>query len=136
MINYSTKQQKVILARLARNQAECVSAQQLADELRADGERIGVATVYRQLEKLERGGFVHKALTEEGAFYRYCPEQDASACFLLKCERCGRIVHADCEQLSPLYRHLEEEHHFTINPRRTMLYGLCQNCAEAPLDAG
>ena len=51
-------------------------------------------------------------------------------CFLLKCERCGRILHLDCAQLSPLYRHIREEHHFIINPRKTLLYGLCETCAK------
>lgn len=131
MASYCTKQQKAVHERLSAHRDACVSAQRLADELRAQGEGVGVATVYRQLEKLERLGCVHKALTEEGAFYRYCPAGEAGDCFLLKCERCGRIEHVDCERLAPLYRHLELEHHFSINPRRTMLYGVCERCAGA-----
>jgi len=129
---YVTRQQQAVLACIEAHREESVSAQTLADELRARGERVGLATVYRQLEKLSHGGCVHKVVTEEGAFYRYCPRAGVgSACFLLKCERCGRIEHVDCERLAPLYRHLEEEHHFRIDPRRTMLYGVCAVCREA-----
>jgi Fur family ferric uptake transcriptional regulator len=32
--------------------------------------------------------------------------------------------------LEELYRHLESEHHFRIDPRRTVLTGLCQTCAQ------
>ena len=46
----------------------------------------------------------------------------------LRCEGCGRIVHLDCTHLRHLYDHLEAEHHFRIDPRRTILTGLCQTC--------
>ena len=49
--------------------------------------------------------------------------------FLLRCERCGHVVHLDCGHLHALYEHLEAEHHFRIDPRRTILTGLCQACA-------
>lgn len=130
-MTYITKQQKAVLACIEAHDEACVSALSLADELRAQGVQVGLATVYRQLEKLEKQGHIHKVLTEEGAFYRYCPQDESGECFLLKCERCGRIEHVDCGQLAPLYRHLESEHHFRINPRRTMLYGVCARCAEA-----
>ena len=100
------------------------------DALREQGEHIGIATVYRQLEKLERQGSVHKVTTDEGAYYQFCTHGCASDCCLFKCERCGRIVHLDCHQLSPLYEHLEREHGFSINPRKTMFYGLCRECQE------
>ena len=130
-MTYTTRQQKAVLAHIEAHRDACVSAQTLADELRAEGERVGVATVYRQLDKLERRGSVHKAVTEEGAFYRFCSAGTHGGCFLIKCERCGRIEHIDCERLSPLYRHLEEEHGFAVDPRRTMLYGVCAACREA-----
>jgi len=130
-LSYITKQQRSVLARMEAHREDCVSAQELAEELRAEGEQIGVATVYRQLDKLERRGSVHKALTEDGAFYQFCPGGERGDCFLLKCERCGRIAHVDCERFAPLYRHLEEEHGFQVDPRRTMLFGVCAACREA-----
>lgn len=131
MASYSTKQQKAVLECIMSHSAQAVTAAQLADELRLRGERVGIATVYRQLEKLSQRGSVHKIVTDEGACYRYCPGCEERSCFLIKCERCGAIAHVDCEQLVPLYRHLEREHHFSIDPQRTMFYGLCAPCREA-----
>jgi Fur family ferric uptake transcriptional regulator len=91
---------------------------------------VGLATIYRQLEKLEEAGRIHRVPTEEGALYQYCPHPADGGCFLLRCEDCGRIVHLDCSHLEELYRHLESEHHFRIDPRRTVLTGLCQTCAQ------
>lgn len=130
MAGYSTKQQKAVLGCIEAHRGECVSANALLDELRRGGEHVGLATVYRQLEKLERQGHIHKAVTEEGAFYRYCEHEENGDCFLLKCEKCGRIEHMDCERLAPLYAHLSREHGFAVDPRRTMLYGVCARCQE------
>ena len=70
-------------------------------------------------------------ITDQGARYRYCSGPHSGRdCILLKCERCGRIEHLDCSHLGELYSHLLSEHHFVINPRRTLFYGLCQACAE------
>lgn len=127
---YSTKQQQAVLRCLESRESEALSAQELAEELRREGFSVGLATIYRQLERLEEAGVVHKVNTESGAFYLYCSHGEGRRdCFLLKCQRCGRIRHLDCDHLKDLYEHLETAHHFRINPRRTLFTGLCEECA-------
>lgn len=128
---YHTKQQQAILDCLARRGGAVLSAAALSEELRSQGSPVGLATIYRQLERLEGQGLVHKVSTEEGACYRYCDGGERKRdCFLLRCESCGRVLHADCGQLAALYEHLEQAHHFTIDPRKTVLSGLCDSCTE------
>lgn len=127
---YSTKQQQAVLRCLESRESEALSAQELAKELRREGFSVGLATIYRQLERLEEAGVVHKVNTESGAFYLYCSHGEGRRdCFLLKCQRCGRIRHLDCDHLKDLYEHLETAHHFRIDPRRTLFTGLCEECA-------
>ena len=127
---YSTKQQQAVLRCLESRESEALSAQELAEELRREGFSVGLATIYRQLERLEEAGVVHKVNTESGAFYLYCSHGEGRReCFLLKCQRCGRIRHLDCDHLKDLYEHLETAHHFRIDPRRTLFTGLCEECA-------
>ena len=38
----------------------CLSAQEIFDRLRAEGRRVGTASVYRTLEQLTRDGFVQR----------------------------------------------------------------------------
>lgn len=126
---YQTKQYQAVLRCLEQRSGEALTAADLAEELRTSGSPVGLATIYRQLEKLEQAGRIHKVATEEGAFYQYCPHPpEDHDCFLLRCEDCGRIVHLDCSHLRGLYDHLEAEHHFRIDPRRTVLTGLCGVC--------
>ena len=132
MSSYTTKQRQAVLRCLELHSSQSLTAAALAEELRRSGTPVGLATVYRQLERLEQDSCVHKVNTEEGAFYQFCPLGGGSHgdCFLLRCASCGRIVHLDCTHLQALCGHLEAEHHFQVDPRRTVLTGLCQACAE------
>ncbi len=128
---YTTKQQQAVLRCLEQRRGESLTAADLAEDLRLAGCPVGLATIYRQLEKLEAAGRVHKINTEEGALYQFCglDGQGHRDCFLLKCSRCGRIRHLDCSHLQSLYDHLEQEHHFRIDPRGTLFTGICDLCA-------
>ena len=129
---YSTKQQQAVLRCLEARRDQSLTAADLAEDLRREGCPVGLATIYRQLEKLEGAGRVHKVNTGEGAFYQFCGHDgsDHRDCFLLKCSRCGRIRHLDCSHLQGLYDHLEQEHHFRIDPRGTLFTGICDLCAK------
>ena len=125
---YMTRQQQAVLDCI-RQQEGGVTATALTEALHRQGESIGLTTVYRQLERLAREGQIHRIVTDEGTFFQYCDAHSGGQdCFLLKCERCGRVLHADCTHLGELYRHLAAEHHFTVDPRRTLFYGLCGRC--------
>lgn len=127
---YATKQRQAVLSCLADHREKPVSVCELAEDLRRAGNPVGIATIYRQLEKLEQTGRIHKAITKKGSLYQYCDHAPESwECLLLRCEGCGRILHLDCSHLRPLYEHLEQQHHFLINPRETIFTGLCDVCA-------
>ena len=127
---YVTKQYQAVLQCLENRRTDAFTAAELAEDLRQAGHPVGLATVYRQLEKLETAGVVHRVPTEEGSLYQRCPHPDAvHGCFLLRCGSCGRIVHLDCAQLEALVLHLETAHHFRIDPRQTVLTGQCRDCA-------
>ena len=127
---YTTKQRRAVLHCLEGGEA--LTPGEVAERLRGAGSPVGLATVYRQLEQLASAGQVHCIQTGEGALYQYCPQAGhPHDCFLLRCEGCGRMVHLDCAHLEEVCQHLSAEHHFRIDPRRTVLTGLCDHCQEA-----
>ena len=129
-VSYMTRQQQAVLSCIEGCSGGC-TAGELTELLHAQGQSVGLTTVYRQLEKLERRGLVHKIVTDEGARYQYCRAHTAGrACFMIECEQCGRMEHVTCAHLDELYDHLAQEHGFRINPRRTLFYGLCQACSQ------
>ena len=54
---YQTKQQQAVLHCLEQRGDECLTAADLAVDLRREGCTVGLATVYRQLDKLTRQGW-------------------------------------------------------------------------------
>ncbi len=125
-VTYMTRQQRAVLDCIAGFPAGCTAAE-LTEALHAAGQSVGMTTVYRHLERLAQRGQIHKIVTDEGTHFQYCSA--CGECFLLKCERCGAILHMDCSHLGELYAHILREHHFSINPRRTLFYGVCEACA-------
>ncbi len=130
--NYRTKQQEAILECMRNGQGKYVTVNQIDEYLKNCGKSVGLTTIYRQLEKLQKEGIVQKIMLDgnSGACYQYVnSDADNAECgFLLKCEDCGDIINMGCDHMSDLYEHVLEEHHFNVNPHRTMFYGTCEKC--------
>lgn len=128
---YHTKQQAAILKFISESQAGYVSVSQIAAHLKEQGVAVGLTTIYRQLDRFEKEGIVHKVVLDgnSGAYYQYAQQEEQSH-LLLKCEDCGGITPMDCSHMGELYQHVLEEHQFRVNPYRTMFYGICDACLE------
>ena len=110
------------------------TAADLYAHLKQQGSSIGTTTVYRQLERMVDEGLVNKYLIDGNspACFEYVAgahHADGDVCFHLKCEKCGVLIHMHCDELEEIAGHLQSEHHFTLNPLRTVFYGLCETCA-------
>lgn len=130
---YNTRQRSRLLEYMQTVPGEHFTAKDVCDYFQACGTPIGVATVYRQLERMVEEGLVNKYIIDANspACFEYvdrahnCTEE----CFHCKCEKCGKLIHLHCEELVQIRSHLKEEHHFTLDPLRTVFYGLCEDCA-------
>ena len=127
---YVTKQKQEILRFLSEKKMRGMSAEEIARELRAQGVRVGNTTVYRFVEALCEQGSARKYLNPEGvARYQYLGEHaQCDKHFHMMCRRCGDLFHIDCDKMNELLSHLMEAHGFSIDPRESVLVGLCENC--------
>ena len=57
-MTYMTRQQQAVLDCIAACPGGCATAMALADRLRSGGQSVGLTTVYRQLERLEKQGYI------------------------------------------------------------------------------
>lgn len=133
MSQYKTKQRQAILAYLQTVPGQHVTAGDICAHFAGQGSPIGTATVYRQLESLVDEGLVSKYIIDSGspACFEYMGSGShggEEACFHCKCEKCGKLIHMHCEELSGLGEHLALRHGFAINPMRTVFYGVCADC--------
>lgn len=133
MTTYNTRQRQTILAYFAARGDDPVSIRQIAQDLALEGQNIGMATIYRHLEKLLNSGQIVKFSADHasGALYQYSASGDCDAHFHLKCEQCGTIVHLRCAAMAEVKAHIRDEHHFTVNAGKTILHGQCAQCAAA-----
>ena len=132
---YKTRQREELIAYLKSLPGQHVTAADAAAWFRAQGKSIGLATVYRQLESLVDEGIVTKYLIDAGspACFAYVGLEshgDPENCFHCKCEKCGKLIHLHCEELEGVEKHLYETHRFTLNPLRSVFYGICEDCAK------
>jgi Fur family ferric uptake transcriptional regulator len=127
---YRTRQQKAILESMKQCKQHYVTVHQIAQQLEIRGESVGLTTIYRQLERLEKEGIVQKIILDgnSGACYQMVKNTHDEGQFLLKCEDCGNIIPMGCSHLGELYDHVRAEHQFQVNPYRTMFYGMCEQC--------
>ena len=132
---YNTRQRSRLLEYMQAVPGEHFTAKDVCDYFQACGTPIGVATVYRQLERMVEEGLVNKYIIDANspACFEYVDRQATCGeeCFHCKCEKCGKLIHLHCEELVQIRSHLKEEHHFTLDPLRTVFYGLCEDCAAA-----
>lgn len=68
--DYNTRQRIAVLNCLKSNGGHLTAAQ-IADILRSNGEKAGLATIYRRLDKLVEMGLVRKYITDKVACYQY-----------------------------------------------------------------
>lgn len=128
---YKTRQYVMMMDYLAALGDEHATIAQVEAHFERQGIPIGKATIYRHLEKLAAQGIVRKYTLDgiAGACYQYQPERTGcDAHFHLKCERCGRLVHLDCEETQAFQQHVADTHGFHANYSKTVIYGLCKNC--------
>jgi len=132
-VGYKTKQREAILNYLIMHKDSHVTVNSISDYLTAQGTPVGTTTIYRHLEKLFEQGFVRKYTVDATtcACFQYASQdKDCHEHFHLKCEKCGKLIHLECSKLDGLLSHICAEHGFSIDPFRTVIYGMCRECSE------
>lgn len=126
--SYNTKQRDEIVEFFGRHRGTCFTAKDL---IRSGEISVGEATVYRTLSKLAVQGVLKKYTDgENGATYQLNESERCDSHFHLKCERCMKIIHMDCSFMAEMKQHIESSHDFTVDVGKTVIYGICGECAE------
>ncbi|MGI5891783.1 MAG: Fur family transcriptional regulator [Bacillota bacterium] len=129
---YQTKQRALILSCLQKNRSQHITVDKILTYLRSEGLSIGQTTIYRNLDKLVKEGIVLKYAPVEGrgACYQYVDQTDnIQPHYHLVCIDCGQMLHLQCHFLDKLSSHMSSHHNFCLDKYKTVLYGLCNDCA-------
>ncbi len=134
-VQYKTKQGDKMLEFLEANEGKHFTVPDVCAYFRQKGDPIGTTTVYRQLDKLITNGMVKKYVFDEqtSACFEYVKENEENPhqdCYHLKCEKCGKLIHLECDEITEFEHHVSKEHGFKIDSIRTVFYGVCNECGE------
>lgn len=121
-----TRQRTAVAAYLAGAQ-EFRTAQRIHEDLRASGETLGLATVYRTLQAMADAEEVDVLRTADGeASYRRCSPTHHHH---LVCRTCRRAVEVTGKDIEAWAKRVAAENGFTDVEHEVEVYGTCQDCA-------
>jgi Fur family ferric uptake transcriptional regulator len=105
------------------------TAQDLHESLRAQGTKVGLATVYRSLQLMADAGEVDVIRNDAGeAFYRRC---SAHHHHHLICRRCGIAVEVRGPAVEEWADRVAAENGFRDVSHNLELFGVCEACASS-----
>ena len=133
---YRTKQKEILLDYLETVQGVHITASEVCEHFKENGNPIGQATIYRQMENLVDEGVLNKYIIDGNspACFEYLGadvHREKKSCYHCKCEKCGKLIHLHCDELDAIRQHLYQEHRFEMDIRRSVIYGLCEECSAA-----
>ena len=123
-----TKQRQAVLDELTRV-SDFRSAQQIFEDLHSQGQRVGLATVYRSLQGLAEDGRVDTLRSSEGeVLYRSCASDHHH--HHLVCRECGFTEEIEQSQIESWVSAVAADHGFSDVEHSLELFGLCASCRE------
>jgi Fur family transcriptional regulator, ferric uptake regulator len=106
----------------------CLTAQEIFDRLRADGRRVGIASVYRVLELLSSEGLLQRIDLGSG-ISRFEPVRSGGEHHHhLVCDRCGKVEAFEDPGLERAIHRLEETSGYAVAGHDVVLHGACAEC--------
>jgi Fur family ferric uptake transcriptional regulator len=104
------------------------SAQELHDELKAKGRRVGLTTVYRNLQALAQAGEVDVLRANDGeVIYRRCASGEHH--HHLVCTECGNSVEVASDEIERWAARVAQSHGFTPVEHTAEVFGICAACS-------
>lgn len=123
-VERNTKQKELIHEALKASN-EFVSAQNLHRRLEDEGVKVGLATVYRQLNALADAGEADTVRMSGQQLFRLCGDDGHH--HHLVCTGCGKTVEIESPSESWL-RGISQKYGFTIERHTLEVFGMCSEC--------
>ncbi len=121
-----TRQRTAVSAALGAAN-EFLSAQEIHDVLRQQGDRVGLTTVYRALQTMVDDDVVDVIVRDDGeSVYRSCSEHHHHH---LVCRRCRATIEVEAPAVESWAEEVAAQHGFTDVAHTVEVFGVCPDCA-------
>lgn len=127
-------QQREVVAEVVFTSEDHLSVEEIEAELKARGERIGKATIYRTMEILVRSGLVADHDFGDGfKRYQHLFGQQRGHQHLV-CTHCRKVVEFRRPEVHRIQDEIARQHGFLPERHRLEVYGLCPDCRAAGVE--
>lgn len=127
-----TQQRLLVLSVLAQNSGSHMAAEEVYDQIQKGYPEIGLATVYRTLQLLQKMQLVDSIYLDDGCVryemgHLFEGEMKHSHHHLI-CRKCGKIIQFEDDLLEELEVHIEKATGFHVLDHELKFYGECKDC--------
>lgn len=127
-----TTQRQVILEELSKVKTH-PTAGELYDMVRRRLPRIGLGTVYRNLELMAENGMILK-IEVGGTQKRFDATTDNH--YHIRCTQCGRVDDIDVPVVDDIVEQASDNSSYRILGHHVEFTGICQDCQNSPIAEG
>ncbi len=130
-MQYQTKPRQDLIDYLKTLVNQPFTAEDLVKYFHQTKRKISKATIYRTLDGLLEQNIIRKYYLNPPTIAYYQWIDPTLACdqhFHLVCNKCGRLIHLDCQIYQHWTEHLLKEHDFLVDEIQTVTYGWCASC--------
>lgn len=125
-----TGQRATVLEVMVRNRGKHLSAEEVLQQARLLRPNIGIATVYRTLDKLASLEVLYKGMFDSGKYrYELADDNQEHHHHHVVCLSCGSISEIKDDLLCELERNIQKQG-FQIIDHDLKFYGYCPRCSK------
>lgn len=107
----------------------CLAAQEIYDLLRDERTPVGLASIYRTLDQLDRDGLLQRVELGDGTTRFEPAHAGADHHHHLVCDSCGKVEAFADDRLEQALRRVEERTGYDVAGHEVVLRGSCRDCS-------
>ena len=117
-----------LVVELLGEQDCCLSAQEIHDAVRAQGGRVGIASVYRALDGMDALGLVQRIDLGDGVARFEPAHAGGDHHHHLVCDDCGKVEPFEDDGLETAIVRVADGRGYTVAAHDVVLRGACEDC--------
>ena len=126
-----THQRRNIVEVLLSANGKHMSSEEIYDIVKKECPEIGLATVYRTLQVLDKLGYTNKLNLDDGCVrYELSLDKNGHSHHHLVCKKCAKIIEVEEDLLDQLEEVIKEKYGFDVENHDVKFNGYCSNCSK------
>lgn len=126
-----TPQRRAVLEAMLTSEGKHLSTEEIYDIVKQDCPEIGLATVYRTVQLLEKMGVLSRINFDDGCNrYELVHSNEDHHHHHLVCMNCGKVEEAEDDLLDPIEKEIEQKYDFKITNHNVKFFGYCKECKD------